>query len=53
MWNLKYGTSDPIYKTETGHEHEGRLVVARGRGRGREGDEWGIWVNRCKLLNLE
>ena len=32
MWNLKYGTSDPICKTETGHEHEGRLVVARGGG---------------------
>ena len=33
MWNLKYGTDDPIYKTET----DCRLVVARGR-------EWdGVW----------
>ena len=21
MWNLKYGTDDPIYKTETDHGH--------------------------------
>ena len=21
MWNLKYGTGDPIYKTETGRGH--------------------------------
>ena len=21
MWNLKYGTDDPIYKTETDHRH--------------------------------
>ena len=21
MWNLKYGTNDPIYKTETDHGH--------------------------------
>ena len=33
MWNLNYGTNDPIYKTETDHGHgEQRLVFAGGSG---------------------
>ena len=32
---------------------ENRLVVAKGGGKGREWDEPGVWVNRCKLLHLE
>ena len=35
VWNLKYGTSDPIFKTET--DIENRLVVAKGRGWRRDG----------------
>ena len=30
MWNLKYGTNDPIYKTETLTDMENSLVVAKG-----------------------
>ena len=49
MWNLKYGTNDPIYKTVTDHgqgeqtygsQGEGRIVVPRGRGR--KWDGWGV-----------
>ena len=32
MWNLKYGTNEPIFKTET--DIENRLVVAKGEGEG-------------------
>ena len=33
MWNLKYGTNEPIYKTETDLQIEYRLVVAKGEGK--------------------
>ena len=48
MWNLKYGTNEPIRLTDM----ENRLVVAKGkeRGRGRDGE---FRVGRYKLLNLE
>ena len=50
MWNQKYGTNDPIYKTDYGHL-ESRLVVANGEGwvSGMDG-EFGI--GGCKLLHL-
>ena len=32
MWNLKYGTNEPIYRTET--HIENWLVVAKGKGAG-------------------
>ena len=53
MWNLKYGTNEPIYKTETDSKDiENRLVVAkREMGMERDGLEFG--VGRCKLLHLE
>ena len=34
MWNLKYGTNEPIYKAETDSEMKSRLVVAGVRGEG-------------------
>ena len=34
MWNLKYATNDPIYKTETDSDIESRLVVAKGEEEG-------------------
>ena len=37
MWNLKFGTNEPIYKTET----ENSLVVAKGEGRV-SGMDWGL-----------
>ena len=30
MWNLKYDTSELIYKTETDSQTQNRLVVAKG-----------------------
>ena len=41
MWNLKYGTNEPIYKTDT----ENRLVV-EGRM------DWELGISRCKLLYI-
>ena len=32
MWNLKYGTNEPVYKSETGSDLDNRLVVAKGEG---------------------
>ena len=43
VWNLKYGTSEPIFKTET--DIENRLVVAKG-----EGLEEG-WSGRLRLAD--
>ena len=48
MQNLKYGTGELIYKTETGSDIEKRLVVAGG-----ERDEGGldreVGISRHKL----
>ena len=33
MWNLKYDTSEHIYKTKTDSDTENRLVVAKWEGR--------------------
>ena len=30
MWNLKYGTNRPVYRTETVTDIENRLMVAKG-----------------------
>ena len=34
MWDLKYDTNEPIYKTETDSDTENRLVVANGEEEG-------------------
>ena len=50
IWNLIYGTNEPIYRKKLMEVEKG-LVVAKGKGR-----EWGglgAWVNRCKLLHLQ
>ena len=47
MWNLKYGTSESIYRKETDSQTENRLVVAKGGGRGR-GMDWEFGVSRFK-----
>ena len=52
MWNLNYGTNEPIYKTETDSQTQVRLVVAKGYGRGRR-IAWEFGVGRCKQLHLE
>ena len=32
MWKIKYGTNEPIYKTETDSDIESRHEVAKGEG---------------------
>ena len=49
MWNLKYSTSDTIYKTETDHGHGESTCGYQWGGRG----EWEFGVSRCKLLHLD
>ena len=39
-WNLKYGTNDPVQKTETDHGHGEQACVCQG---GREGDGQRVW----------
>ena len=54
VWNLKYGTKEPIYKTET--DSQWTLGTDYGcQGRGVRGwDGLGVWgVSRHKLLCLE
>ena len=49
VWNLKYDTNEPIYKTETQlTDTETRLVVAVGGGKG-----WVFGVSRCKLVYID
>ena len=52
MWNLKYGTNEPTYKTETDSNIKNRFVVAKGERGGRKMD-WEFEVGRCQLLHLE
>ena len=46
IWNVNYGTNEPIYKTEidsqTYIDIEIRFVVAKGKG-GKERDGLGLW----------
>ena len=51
MWNLKYGTNEPIYKTET-DRHRGQTYGCQGGGE-REWDRLELVVSRCELSHLE
>ena len=51
VWNLKYGTDEPIYQRETDSQ-TWRADVWLPRGRERRRD-WEFGVSRCKLLRLE
>ena len=42
MWNLKYNTNEPIYKTETDSDIENRPMVVSGERRW-ERDGLGVW----------
>ena len=50
MWNLKYGTNDPIYKTEKDHGHGEQTCVCQS---GENGMDREFGLGRCKLLHLE
>ena len=50
MWILKYGTNEPIYKTENTHRHREQTCGWQGGG---SGMDWEFGINRRKLLLLE
>ena len=52
VWNLKYGTNVPIYKTEIDHGHREQICGYHG-GEGRKWDRQGLWGYGRKLLQLE
>ena len=41
MWNVKYGSNDPIYNTEKDHGHGDQTCVCQGEG-GRGGNGQGV-----------
>ena len=46
MWNLKYGTNEPIYTTEFRlTDIENTLVVAKGEGVGWTSSLWLVYAN--------
>ena len=52
-WNLKCGSNEPTYKTETDSpDIENVLVVTKGK-EGERGMDGEFGVSRCKLLHLE
>ena len=52
MQNLKYGTNEPIYKTEKDHGHDGQTSVCQeGGGRGRLSGSLGLVDADCYIWN--
>ena len=51
IWNLKYGTNEPSYRTETNSWTE-RTELWLPRGKGGEWDDLGIW-GECRLWSGE
>ena len=51
MWNLKYGTNDPIHKTETDHRHGQQTCDCLG-GRGRVKDGQGVWGWKMQTITF-
>ena len=49
MWNLKQGTNELIYKTDS--QTENRLVIAK-KEVGGCGRDWEFGVSKCKPLDL-
>ena len=52
IWNLKYGTNELRYKTETDSRCREQTCGCQG-GRGGRGMDWEFGVGRCQLLHLE
>ena len=53
MWNIKFGTNEPIYKTKTDSQTSRTgLWWPKGMGLSR-GMDWEFGVDRYKLVNLE
>ena len=52
MWNLKYGSNEHTYRTETDAQTQRTDLWLPRRRRG-EWDGWEFEVSRCKLFHLE
>ena len=52
MWNLKYGTDEPMYRIETDSQTWREDLQQPGE-EGGSGMDWEFGVGRCKLLHLE
>ena len=53
LWNLKYGTNEPIYKTETDHGHGEQTCGCQGWETGGGGMDGEFVVGGCQLLHLK
>ena len=51
-WNIKYGTNEPIDRTET-DSHTRRTDLRSPRGQGGSGMDGEFGVSRCELFHLE
>ena len=51
MWNLNYGTNEPIYQKQT-QRHREQMCGCQRRGEG-SGMDWEFGDHRCKLFHLE
>ena len=51
MWNLKYDTNEPIYKTET-ESQTWRTDLWLPRWRHRGGRDWEFGISRYELLHI-
>ena len=49
MWNLKYDTNEPIYKTETDSQTQRADLVAEGE-EGWERDGLGVWNQQMQTI---
>ena len=52
IWNLKYSTYEPIYKTVTDSQNREQTCSCQWGGAG-NGMDWKFGVSRCKLLHFE
>ena len=52
IWNLIYGTSEPIYRKET-NSWTWKQICGYQEGEGGSGRDWKFGVSSCKLLHLE
>ena len=51
MWNLKYGTNEPVDKTETDSQTE-RTDLRLPKGMGREWDGLGVWGWKLQTMTF-
>lgn len=49
LWNLKYGTDDPTYKTKTDHSQGEQTCGCWSGGGSGSGTDWEFGLGRCKL----